>query len=90
MQAGDPDSMLELYRSALRIRHAEPALGAGSMTWLDAADGVLAFDRGGVQCVVNLSPRPTGLPPRAELLLASWPLVGGLLPPDCAVWLRTS
>jgi len=38
--------MLELYRSALRIRHA-------------------------------------------ELLLASSPLDGCMLPPDCAVWLRT-
>jgi hypothetical protein len=59
-------------------------------TWLDAADGGLAFDRGGVECVVNLSPRPIRLPARAELLAASWPIDGGLLPPDCAVWLRTS
>ena len=27
-QTGEPDSMLELYRCALRIRRAEPALGA--------------------------------------------------------------
>jgi alpha-glucosidase len=82
--------MLELYRSALRIRRAEPALGDGSMSWLDAPDGVLAFDRGDVQCVVNLSPRPTRLPAHAELLLASSPLDDGLLRPDSAVWLRTS
>jgi alpha-glucosidase len=88
-EAGDEGSMLELYRSALRIRHAEPALGDGSMTWLDAPDGVLAFGRGGIQCVVNLSPRPTSLAGHAEVLLASWPLDSGLLPPDCAVWLRT-
>ena len=88
-ETGNEGSMLELYRSALRIRRAEPALGDGSMTWLDAADGVLAFDRGGIQCVANLSPRPTRLVHHAELLLASSPLDGGLLPPDCAVWLRT-
>jgi alpha-glucosidase len=89
-QTGDAGSMLELYRSALRIRRAEPALGDGSMSWLDAPDGVLAFDRGDVQCVVNLSSRPTRLPAHAELLLASSSLNDGLLPPDCAVWLRTS
>jgi alpha-glucosidase len=88
-EAGDPASMLELYRAALRIRNAEPALGDGSMTWLETPEGVLAFDRGGLQCVINLSPRATRLPAQAELLLASSPLDGGLLPPDCAVWLRT-
>jgi alpha-glucosidase len=92
--AGDEGSMLELCRSALRIRRAEPALGDGSMSWLDAADGVLAFDRGGIQCVVNLSARPIRLAGHAELLLASWPLDGWplgarLLPPDRAGWLRT-
>jgi len=89
-QTGDAGSMLELYRSALRIRRAEQALGDGPMSWLDAPDGVLAFGRGDVQCVVNLSSRPTRLPARAELLLASSSLADGLLPPDCAVWLRAS
>jgi alpha-glucosidase len=59
-------------------------------TWLDAAEGVLAFGRGGVQCLLNLSPRPIRLPAHPELLAASWPLDGGVLPPNCAVWLRTS
>ncbi len=110
--------MLELYRRALRIRRAEPALSnaaeapatpetpktpetpeapAGSMTWLPAADGVLAFSRGdgvargdGVLCVANLSPGPVELPAHAAVLLASGPLTDGLLPPDTAAWLRTS
>jgi alpha-glucosidase len=85
-QTGDPGSMLELYRQALRIRRAEPALADGPMSWLDAPDGVLAFSRGHIQCVVNLSPRPTPLPARADLLLASGPLDDGQLPPDCAAW----
>jgi alpha-glucosidase len=88
-EASDAGSMLELYRSALRIRRAEPSLGDGSMNWLDTADDVIAFNRGGIQCLVNLLPRPIPLPGHTELLLASWPLDGGLLPPDCAVWLRT-
>ncbi|MFC4464549.1 hypothetical protein ACFPH6_08240 [Streptomyces xiangluensis] len=35
--------MLELYRTALRLRRDNPALGDGTMTWLDAPAGVLAF-----------------------------------------------
>jgi alpha-glucosidase len=91
-ETGDPDSMLELYRRALRIRRAEPALGAASavpgMTWLPAPAGVLAFDRGGVACVANLSASPVKLPRHTAILLASGPLPGGLLPPDTAAWLR--
>jgi alpha-glucosidase len=90
-ETGAADSMLELYRSALAIRRSEPALGDGSMAWLAAADGVLAFDRGtSVRCVVNTSPEPARLPAHGGLLLASGPLDGELLPPDCAVWLRTT
>jgi alpha-glucosidase len=45
-QTGDPDSTLELYRAALRLRRELPALGAGTaVTWLDAPEGVLAFRR---------------------------------------------
>ena len=81
--------MLELYRAALALRRAEPALGDGPMTWLPAGDGVLAFDRGGrVRCVVNISAAPVRLPSHAGLLLASGPLDGELLPPDTTAWLR--
>ena len=82
--------MLELYRSALRLRRAEPALGDGSMTWLPPAEGVLAFDRdASVRCVSNLSAAPVGLPSHSAVILASDPLDGGMLPPDTTVWLRT-
>jgi len=89
LQAGDPDSMLELYRAALRLRRAEPALGDGWLHWLPAAAGVLAFGRGDLSCVANLSPAPVALPAHTAVLLASGPLDDGLLPPDTAVWLRT-
>jgi alpha-glucosidase len=90
-QAARPDSMLTLYREALRLRGAQPELGDGSMTWLPAEPGVLAFARGdgGFACVVNLSDAPTALP-AGELLLASDPVVDGQLPPDTAAWLRVS
>ncbi len=89
-ETAGPASMLELYRAALHIRRAEPALGDGPMTWQASPDGVLAFDRGAsVRCMVNLSGEPAVMPEHADVLLASGPLDGPLLPPDCAVWLRT-
>jgi alpha-glucosidase len=106
-ESGCPGSMLELYRSALRIRKSEPGLGDGPMCWRQSADGVLDFDRGGfdrggfdrggergesgsVRCVANLSGGPVNLPAQAEVLLASGPVTGDVLPPDTAVWLRQS
>ncbi len=35
-QLGDPDSFLSLYRAALRLRREHPALGRGTLRWLDA------------------------------------------------------
>ncbi|MEU7175366.1 glycoside hydrolase family 13 protein [Micromonospora tulbaghiae] len=89
-QTGDPHSMLELYRAALTLRRAEPALGDGTLTWLPAPDGVLAFGREpGFTCLVNLGGAAVPLPPHDRLLLASGPLDDDRLPPDTAVWLRT-
>jgi alpha-glucosidase len=82
-------SMLSLYREALRIRRAEPALGDGSLRWLESPDGVLAFARGeGFACVLNVSGAAVELPPHESVLLRSGPLEVGLLPPDTAAWLR--
>ncbi|MEE6309994.1 glycoside hydrolase family 13 protein [Plantactinospora veratri] len=90
-QTDDPHSMLELYREAIRIRRTLPALGDGTLRWLPAPDGVLAFARDpGFACVVNLSDAPVELPPHQSRLLASRPVDGDLLPPDTAVWLRTA
>ncbi|HWJ83974.1 MAG TPA: glycoside hydrolase family 13 protein [Cellulomonas sp.] len=87
-QSSDATSMLHLYRDVLAKRHAEPSLGDGPMTWLDSDDDVLAFARGDIACVVNLGHEPATLPAHTDLLLASAPLVAGLLPHDTAVWLR--
>ncbi|MFD5156852.1 glycoside hydrolase family 13 protein [Streptomyces hawaiiensis] len=87
-QTGDPAAMLELYRTALRVRRAHPALGDGTMTWRDAPEGVLSFGREpGFVCVVNLSTEPYELPGHSALLVASGPVEGGVLGPDQAVWL---
>jgi alpha-glucosidase len=88
-QERDPGSMLSLYRAALALRRAHPALGDGAFAWLPSDPGVLAFSRGaGLSCWVNLSGAPVALPPDARVLLASGPLAAeGALPPDTAVWL---
>lgn len=90
-QDGDPDSMLTLYRTALGLRRAAGGFGGGSLAWLPAPPGVLAFARpDGLVCVVNLSGGPIPLPAHSSLLLSSSALAGaGLLPQDTVVWLRT-
>jgi alpha-glucosidase len=88
-ETGSADSMLTLYRDALRLRQSEDAFAGGPMTWRPSAPGVLDFSRGaGVRCVANLSGRPVPLPDGASVLLASGPLADDGLPADTAVWLR--
>jgi alpha-glucosidase len=86
----DPDSILNLYRRALRLRRAEPALGDGTLRWLPSSPDVLVFAREpGFVCAVNLSESPIPPPASAELLLASGPLAAdGQIPPDTSAWLR--
>ena len=85
-QRGNPESMLELYRAALRLRRSMN-LGA-TIEWLDRGPRHLAFRRGpGFVCVVNFDEAATALP-SGEVLLASGPLTDdGLVPGDTAVWL---
>jgi alpha-glucosidase len=84
----DPDSILTLYREALRLRHEHPALGDGTLRWLATPDDVLVFERDpGFVCVVNFSDNAFPLPD-GELMVASGPLtVGRTLPTDTAAWL---
>ena len=87
-QRADPASTLSLYRDALRIRRAHPALGTGDMGWLDLTPQALVFTRDpGFACAVNLGTAPTPMPPHRDVLLASGPLDDGALPPDTGVWL---
>ncbi|MFE7275793.1 glycoside hydrolase family 13 protein [Streptomyces sp. NPDC057623] len=101
-QSGDPDSTLELYRSALAVRREHPALGAGDrVEWLQAPDGVLAFRRsargdgggpwhGDLVCTVNTTgaPVPWTVPGR-PLLSSQGSLPDGdaaELPADTTIW----
>ncbi|MFE6401383.1 glycoside hydrolase family 13 protein [Streptomyces alboflavus] len=101
-QQGDPASTLELYRAALALRRAHPALGAGrDVAWEEAPVGVLAFRRtaAGRTLVVttNLTGRPVTLPAPGTPLLCSLnsrapgadlggPGTDAVLPPDATVW----
>jgi alpha-glucosidase len=95
-----PDSFLNLYRAALRLRRSLPALGVGSGTirWLDSPPDALVFARDpGFVFAANLGPDPLPLPPAAEVLLSSAPvtdtalmgtaLMGTALPPNAAAYL---
>jgi alpha-glucosidase len=88
-QAGDPDSMLTLYRSAIRLRRTEPALRGETFAWVDGLpDHVLAFQRGEqFVCLINFGDA-VALPPHDTVLLASGELDGTRVPTDTAVWLR--
>lgn len=90
-QTGDPDSTLEMYRSAIALRRDLPGLGAGDdVTWLDAPDGVLAFAREGFVCTANTTGDAVTVPVRGRVLLASAEVkvVDGAaeLPADTTVW----
>ncbi|GGW62099.1 DUF3459 domain-containing protein [Streptomyces xantholiticus] len=80
--------MLELYRRALQLRREHPALGDGTLTWLDMPPGVLGLRRDPrFVCVVNLSDQPCRLPEHKSAVLSSSPTDDGLPAPDTAVWL---
>lgn len=84
-QSGATGSMLELYRSALRLRRERLASDL-DMEWEEGSNGGLVFRRGsGLRCVVNFGPAPLAI--EGEVLLSSVELSDGLLPPDAAVWL---
>ena len=88
-QSADPQSMLNLYREALRLRRLEPGLGDGPLAWVASEPDVLAFTRGDqFLSVTNLSGNPLPLGLHGALLLASADVSDGHLPPDATAWLR--
>lgn len=79
-QAEDPASLLSLYRRAIRVRKAEPALLRGAYAELPASDGVFAFMRAGlgsggrdVYVAINTSTQAVSveLPSRGHVLVAT-------------------
>jgi alpha-glucosidase len=88
----DPTSILNLYRTALRLRGDHPALGDGTLQWRDAPPDALVFARQpGLVCAVNFAPAPLALPHFGRVLISSGPLTEhGEIPQDTAVWLETA
>jgi alpha-glucosidase len=92
-ELGDEWSFLSLYRAALRLRREHPALGRGTIRWLEDPDqaegsGLICFAREpGFIFAANLGAAPARLPGNREILLASALVPDGTLPPDTAVWL---
>lgn len=85
-QDRDPDSTLNLYRTALRLR-ASLWRDAGDLRWLTVGTDVAVFERGGVQCWVNTGTTEVALPDALSVVLSSEPHVDRVLPPDTVVWL---
>jgi alpha-glucosidase len=73
-ESADETSMLELYREALALRREHPALGEGEGTveWLTAPEGVLAFARQpGFVAIANTTAAPRSVEIVGAFLLSS-------------------
>ena len=79
--------MLTLYRDVIALRRANFVGADGPLRWITADAGVLAFRRGDIACIVNLSPGPVQLP-AGTVLITSGPLDEGRLPVDSAAWVQ--
>jgi alpha-glucosidase len=87
-QLSDPDSTLTFFRTALQLRRERAELDGSTLEWLKAPANVLIFRvvDGGLVCILNAGADAVELP-SGKVLLASAPLVDGMLPPDSAAWL---
>ncbi|MBV2353952.1 glycoside hydrolase family 13 protein [Streptomyces sp. J2-1] len=87
-QDGDPDSMLTLYRIALRARRAHPAADGPPRVEGPADGSWFAVARSDeLTCLVNFGTEAVELDASAEVVLASAPLDGRRVPTDTAVWI---
>ncbi len=83
-QRQDPASTWSFYREALRARRRYADAG-DDLEVVRTRSTVLELHRGPLTVVCNCGSRPVRLP-AGEVVIASGPLAGGLLPPDTAAW----
>lgn len=83
-QTGDPDSMLELYRTLLTLRRTHPVLAVGDYIPLDGDGDVVAYirklDQDELLVALNLSAEPEALEvhyDNATIILSTDPARGG-------------
>ena len=96
-QAGDPTSVLTLYREALAIRAAHDALGSGIARVTRHGDLLRVTsvaDCDAVECWVNFGSHPITVPVHGKVLLGSdsrvaWTGSWLVLPADAAAWVHT-
>jgi alpha-glucosidase len=85
---GEPGSMLTLYRTATDLRRKLSPAAADAFGWQPAAPGVLAWGRGDQwTCVANIEGDPLQL--TGDVILASVPLQGQLLPANTTAWITS-
>ncbi|HEV7203824.1 MAG TPA: hypothetical protein VGN18_04400 [Jatrophihabitans sp.] len=75
--------MLAFYRRVIAARRDHLGAGEPGFAWLDHGPGVLAFARGGLTCLLNVSAAPVALPGEAVVASAE---DGRMLAPDTAAW----
>jgi alpha-glucosidase len=87
-QEGNPNSTLEFYREALRLR-AEHRLGTGAIQWNTSTEALLDFVNNGLRVMVNFGPQPIALPEGVRVVLASdgRAVIEGRLQANGGVWL---
>lgn len=82
-QRGAEASTLELYKRAIELRRQ--LLQEEPFEWQEWNPGIIAFSRGPVTCLVNLSEHPVELPSGQVVLASDSPREE--LAPDTAVWI---
>jgi alpha-glucosidase len=93
LEAQDEDSHLSFYRELLTLRREQRTALARQVRWLELPPGAMGFARAhrdGGELVVVLNTGALEVPlPLGQVLLTSAP-VSATVPPDTAVWVRTT